>query len=243
MKSVTLLQGKKVLLLGGSSGIGLATAKAAAAEGASVMIVSGNPGRLNSALKELPDSATGQVVDLSREEAIINFFATTGTFDHLVYTAGEPISISSLSESSIDAARRYFNIRYWGAVAAVKYGASHINPGGSVVLTSGIASQRPGKGWSLGASICSAMEGFTRAMAVELAPVRVNIVSPGVVRTGLWNSMNERDREVMFQSVAGQLPVQRIGEAADIAATYLHLMQQSYSTGQVITVDGGAVLV
>jgi NAD(P)-dependent dehydrogenase (short-subunit alcohol dehydrogenase family) len=236
------LNGKKVILLGGSSGIGLATAKAAAEEGATIIIVSSNQKRIDEALKHLPESSAGYVVDLSKEENIKAFFNEVANFDHLIYTAGENINLGIINETELEFAKQYFNIRYWGAFTAVKYAHQKLNKGGSITLTGGIASQRPGKGWSLGASICAAMEGVTRAMAVELAPIRVNLVSPGVVKTNLWNSLSDQDREGMYEGGAN-LPVGRVGEAEDIAQTFLYLMKQNYGTGQVITVDGGAVLV
>ena len=237
------LVGKRVVLPGGSSGIGLATAKAAASVGAQVIIASSNQHRIDQALTELPAGSEGYRVDLTNEQDIINFFDRIGKFDHLVYTAGEGIKVSNLADTQLEEARTYFNIRYWGACMTVKYGYPHISKDGSIVLTSGIASQRPNTGWSLGASICAAMEGFGRAMAMELAPVRVNIVSPGVVKTNLWSGMSEADRESMYNQIGNSLPVKRVGEAEDIAQTYLYLMRQPFSTGQVVTVDGGAVLV
>jgi NAD(P)-dependent dehydrogenase (short-subunit alcohol dehydrogenase family) len=240
---IPALTGKKVIVLGGSSGIGLATAKAAAAEGAQVSIVSGNRQRIDKALAVLPANASGEVADLGDEAAIKQFFAEAGSFDHLVYTAGENIQLSDISETDTAAARNFFNVRYWGALATVKYAASHILPGGSINLIGGIASPRPGKGWGIAASICAAMEGFTRAMAIELAPIRVNLVAPGVVRTNLWNSLSEQDREQLYTSVGSKLPVKRVGEAEDIALTYIYLMKQQFATGQVLVVDGGAVLV
>jgi len=237
------LAGKKVVVLGGTSGIGLATATAAADEGAQVTVASSNPARVEQALKQLPASAAGKVVDLSREDEIEKFFRTIGTFDHLVYTAGENISISEVAASDVDFARQYFDIRYWGAYRAVKFGASSITAGGSITLTSGIAAARPGKGWSLGASICSAMEGLTRALAIELAPTRVNIVSPGVVKTDLWLSLDAATREQLYKATGEALPVKKVGESDEIAQTYLYLMKQTYSTGQVVIVDGGGVLV
>jgi NAD(P)-dependent dehydrogenase (short-subunit alcohol dehydrogenase family) len=87
------------------------------------------------------------------------------------------------------------------------------------------------------------MEALTRALAVELAPIRVNAVCPGVVKTELWRGMTEADREAMYRDVGQKLPVGRVGEAEDLAETYLYLMREAYSTGQVIVVDGGAVLV
>jgi NAD(P)-dependent dehydrogenase (short-subunit alcohol dehydrogenase family) len=87
------------------------------------------------------------------------------------------------------------------------------------------------------------MEGFTRAMAIELAPIRVNLVAPGVVRTNLWNSLSATDREQLYTSVGNSLPLKRIGEAEDIALSFIYLMKQQFATGQVLVVDGGAVLV
>src|SRR5258708_2590256 len=237
------LSGRKVIILGGSSGLGLATAKAAAAEGAKVMIVSGNRQRIDQALTELPKDSEGYAADLSKEKNIAAFFEKTGNFDHLVFTAGENISLPAICDAEIDKAREFFTIRFWGAFAAVKYGAPLINPGGSINLTSGIASTRPRKGWALASAICGAMEGFVRAAAVELAPIRVNSVVPGVVRTNLWNSMAEADRDNLYKTVGDSLLVRRVGEAEDIAQTFLYLMKQPFGTGQNIVIDGGAVLV
>jgi len=237
------LANKKVLILGGSTGLGLATAKAAAAEGAIVTIVSKNPGRLAEAAQQLPPSATTYSVDLSSEAAIQSFFDTFGKFDHLVYTAGENLSLSVIKDMDLADSRKYFDIRYWGAVAAVKYGAPHINTGGSVTLTSGIAAIKPTISWSIGSSICAAMEGFTRVMALELAPVRVNLVRPGLVRSNLWDSMDAGEKEKLFENFAQALPVKYVAEPEDVAQTYLYLMKQSYSTGQNVTVDGGALII
>jgi NAD(P)-dependent dehydrogenase (short-subunit alcohol dehydrogenase family) len=242
-KQMHSLEGKKVIVLGGSSGIGLATAIAASEEGAQVTIVSGNQNRLDEALKALPAGSLGVAVDLSKEANIKSFFETTGHFDHLVYTAGESLNINNISDVDIDKAKDFFTIRYWGAFAAVKYAAPFINEGGSINLTSGIASLRPGAGWSLGASICAAMDAFTRAMSVELSPIRVNNVSPGVIRTNLWNSFTEAERSAFYQSIGDSLLVKRIGEAEDIAQTFIYLMNQKFSSGQTLVVDGGGVLV
>lgn len=237
------LTGKKVVILGGSSGIGLATAKAAAAEGANLVIVSSNQQRINKALTELPQGSKGFAVDLTNEQQVQNFFTQLGGFDHLVYTAGESLQLITIADVAIADAQQFFNLRYWGAFTAVKYASPYINTGGSITLTGGVAGLRPGSGWSLGASICAAMEGFMRAMALELAPVRVNLVSPGVVKTNLWSNMTEADRENLYTGIGNTLPVKRVGEAEDIAQTYLYLIHQQYGTGQTIVVDGGSVLV
>jgi NAD(P)-dependent dehydrogenase (short-subunit alcohol dehydrogenase family) len=237
------LLNKRIILMGGTSGIGLATAKAAAAEGANVVVVSSSQQRVDSALAELPESAAGYAVDLSKEQNIKAFFDSIGNFDHLVYTAAENISLIYVNELELEKAHSYFNLRYWGVLASIKYGAPHINQGGSISLMSGIANPRPGAGWLLGASICGAIEGLTRAMAVELAPVRVNAVSAGVVKTNLWNSIPEADREAYYKSVGDSLLVKRVGEAEDIAQAFTYLMKQQFSSGQILITDGGTVLV
>lgn len=239
----TSLSGKKIILLGGSAGIGLATAKAAAAEGANVIIVSSNQQRIDKALTGLPAGSKGYAVDLSKEENIKTFFENIGSFDHLVFTAAENLKLDVIAETDIAQAQSFFNLRFWSMFAAVKYGSKNINPGGSINLTGGIAGLRPGKGWSVASSICSAMEGFVRAMAVELAPIRVNSVVPGVIKTNLWDSMSPADREALYQSTANTIPVQRAGEAEDVALTFIYLMKQQFGTGQNIVVDGGTVLV
>jgi NAD(P)-dependent dehydrogenase (short-subunit alcohol dehydrogenase family) len=233
---------KRIVVLGGSSGIGLATAQAAAQDGANVVIVSSRKDRIDAALTTLPAGTEGHVVDLADRDATQALFARVGGFDHLVFTAGEPLQLGTLATTDVDTAQRFFTLRYWGAYCAAKYGSAGIRKGGSIVFSSGIAGQRPQAGWSLGASICAAMEGLTRALAVELAPIRVNIVSPGVVRTALWANMAEADREAMYQRLANSLPVGHVGNAEEIAQAYLYLMRQSYSTGQVLVVDGGAAL-
>ena len=233
------LQGKRIVVLGGGSGIGLAVAQAAASEGAAVVIASSRRARVDEALKTLPEGTEGHALDLADEPAVRALFARIGRFDHLVFTAGESLQLDRLASTEVEAARRFFGLRYWGAYLAAKYGSSSIREGGSIVFTSGIAGQRPRPGWSVAVSICSAMEGLTRALAVELAPIRVNIVSPGVVKTPLWAGMAEADREAQYRQTAERLPVGHVGEAGEIAKAYLYLMRQSCATGQV----GGAVLV
>jgi NAD(P)-dependent dehydrogenase (short-subunit alcohol dehydrogenase family) len=237
------LNGKRVVVLGGTSGIGLAVAEAAARAGATPVVASSNPARVQAALAGLPEGTEGHTLDLLDEGAVRDFFARIGAFDHLVYTAGEALQIGPLAETALAGARTFFELRYWGALTAAKYGTPLIRPGGSIVFTSGIAGARPQAGWALGASICSAMEGLTRALAVELSPLRVNLVSPGFVRTPLWSNISEEQREAMYAAAGARLPVGRVGEAEELAEAYLFLMRQGFATGQTFVVDGGGVLV
>ncbi|MGY0035620.1 SDR family NAD(P)-dependent oxidoreductase [Pedobacter sp. NJ-S-72] len=205
-----VLHGKKIVIIGGTSGIGLATAKAAASKDATIIVLSSNQDRINKALSELPENTIGYAIDVTDETQVKNVFEKIGFFDHLIFTAGENLQLGDLKDTQLENARKFFDVRYWGAFTAVKYASSYINPKGSIVLTSGIASNRPGKGWSLGASICSAMEGFTRAMAIDLAPIRINIVSPGVVKTDLWSGMSSDRREEMYSQIENSLPVKKV---------------------------------
>lgn len=234
---------KRVVIVGGSSGIGLAVAEKAALQGAEVVIVSSNAARVQQAIQSIGGEARGQAVDVSDEKAVESFFTNVAAFDHLVFTAGDSLQLHGLADTDLKQARRAFELRYWSALAAVKYGSPHIRKGGSVVLTTGIAGRRPRSGWVIAASVCGTIEALTRALAIELAPIRVNAVSPGVVRTNLWQNMNSSEREQLFESVGKRLPVGRVGEAHDIAQAYLFLMKEGFATGQTVVVDGGTVLV
>lgn len=237
------LSKQRVVVLGGSSGLGLAVAQQVVAQGARAVIVSSNADRVKEAAATLDGKAEGHTLDLSKEEDIQRFFQRLGDFDHLVFTAGDTLQLNELVTTDLEKGRHAFELRYWAVLAAVKYACAHIREGGSIVLTTGTAGERPLKGWTLAASVCGAIVSLTRALAVELAPIRVNAVSPGVVRTNLWKNMQEHEREGMYESVGKTLLVGRVGKACEIARAYLFLMQEGYSTGQTVVVDGGGVLV
>lgn len=237
------LKGKRVVLLGGTSGIGFATAEAAAQEGAAVVVVSSRQENVDRAVSRLGEVAEGHAVDLSSEEQVRAFFSGIGEFDHLVFTAGESLQLETLSNIDMESARRMFNLRYWGAYMAAKYGSPRIRQGGSIIFASGTASVRPQKGCTVAASLCGAIEALTRALAVELSPLRVNTVSCGLMRTELWDSIPEEARNAMYESAGRALPVGRIGEPEDAAEAFVYLMREKHATGQIVVVDGGAVLV
>jgi NAD(P)-dependent dehydrogenase (short-subunit alcohol dehydrogenase family) len=239
----TWLENKRVVVLGGSSGIGLEVARQAVALGAEAVVASSNAQRVQQAVTSLGGKAEGHPLDLADEQAIQTFFQNLGDFDHLVFTAGDSLQLNELRGADLKKARGAFELRYWGALAAVKYGTPNIRKSGSIVLTTGIAGRRPQKGWVFGASVCGAMDSLTRALAIELAPIRVNAVCPGFVRTNLWQKIPEQEREAMYETVGKKMPVGRVGEASEIARAYLFLMQEEFSTGQIVVVDGGAVLV
>ncbi|MFM0351653.1 SDR family oxidoreductase [Paraburkholderia sp. RL17-347-BIC-D] len=233
------LKDKRIVILGGSSGLGFATAKAAADEGALVVIASSSQAKIAKAKENLPSSAEGHVINLLDEASIKAFFGKIGAYDHLVYTAGDPLLVADQKDLSIEDAQRFFGIRYWGAFLATKYGAGQIREGGSIVLSSGMASRRPRKGLSVVSSVCGATEALGRALSVELAPLRVNVVCPGVVKTELWDSFPESVREATFQHAEENLLVKHAAEPHEVAEAYLYLMRGSFTTGQVVVSDGG----
>jgi NAD(P)-dependent dehydrogenase (short-subunit alcohol dehydrogenase family) len=232
----------RVVVLGGTSGIGFAVAAAAADEGAEVVVVSSMRSKVDNALAQLPSTATGQALDLNDPAKVRALFEELDVIDHLVFTAGEPLALMPLDTLDLDEARRFFGLRYFGALAAIQAAAPHLRTGGSITLTSGSAAARGGAGWGIGASVCGAIESLTRSLAVELAPLRVNAVAPGVVRSPLWQGMDDTDRERMYEQTGAGIPAGRVGEVEDVARAYLYCLTQSWATGTVQHIDGGTVL-
>jgi NAD(P)-dependent dehydrogenase (short-subunit alcohol dehydrogenase family) len=233
---------QRVVIIGGSSGMGLATARAAAAAGAAVTIGSADPERLKTALASLPATSDGAVLDASVEADVAAFLSRAGEVDHLVYTANTPPRPRLLADLPLSEARQAFEVPFWGAVAAVKHAAPRIRPGGSIVLTSGTIGVRPMPGAALAASGAGAIEALARGLAVELAPVRVNAVRPGAIRTPMYDLLPEPQREAVFAAVAERTLTKTVGEADQIAAAHLYLMENRYVTGTILTVDGGSTL-
>jgi NAD(P)-dependent dehydrogenase (short-subunit alcohol dehydrogenase family) len=237
------LTGQRIVVIGGSSGMGLATARAAAAAGAFVTIASSRRERVDAALAELPaELCEGAVLDIRDEAAVADLFAKVGALDHAVFTAGDMPDRRALSDLPLDEARHGFDVRFWGAVAVAKHAAPRIRPGGSIVLTSGTIGVRPAPGSALASAGASATEGLVRGLAVDLAPIRVNAVRAGAFRTPLWDAIPEPQRAAVFESLAQRSLTQTMGEPEQIAATHLYLMDNAFVTGTVITVDGGLVL-
>jgi NAD(P)-dependent dehydrogenase (short-subunit alcohol dehydrogenase family) len=216
------LERQRVVIIGGTSGFGMATAKAASAEGASVIVASSKRANVDRALAELPAGVEGHVLDITQESAVADFFSAIGEFDHLAVTAGESLDLAEFTAVDLEGARRFFEVRFWGAVTAAKYAARRIKSSGSIILTNGIIGLCPQKGWVIAAGICGALEAVTRALAIELAPVRVNLVCAGIVRTELWRDLTEADRNGLFEKVGQALPVGRVGEPEDLAQTYVY---------------------
>ena len=235
------LKGRKIVIIGGSSGIGLATAQAAAAEGATVVIASRSRERLERAGAQIPGEPQIFTVDVRDSGSIQHLFDAVGEFDHLT-TPGNEGALGPFLELDVETARRGFDSKFWGQYQAARYGAPNIREGGSIVLVAGAYSQHPEPGAAAQASINSAIEGLGRALAVELSPIRVNVVSPGLVDTPRFDFLPEKQRTEMFESAARTLPAKRIAQPDDVAQTIVYLMCNPHATGNTLFIDGGLTL-
>jgi NAD(P)-dependent dehydrogenase (short-subunit alcohol dehydrogenase family) len=236
------LKNQRVLIIGGTSGIGFGVAQAVAERGGVPIVASRRQSSVQRALDGLPAGAQGLVLDVTDGDALAEAAAQIGALDHLVYTAGDALELTPLAATTREVVAGFLLTRFIGALDAVRLFAPTLAPGGSITLTSGTAAQTPGFG-VLPVSLCGAMNAATTALAVELAPLRVNAVAPGVVRTPLWDTVSDTDRQAMFDAAAQRLPLGRIGEVQDAALAYVYCMEQRFGTGVVLTVDGGTVLV
>ncbi|MFI8166033.1 SDR family oxidoreductase [Streptomyces sp. NPDC085931] len=238
---MTITSSSRIVVLGGTSGIGLAVARRAAATGAAVTIASSRAASVERALGQLPAGVVGRAVDAGSSDAVAAFLDEIGPFDHFAYTAGENLTGLPLADYTVDRASEFFGLRLFHALDAVRLAVPHLAPGGSVTLVSGTAAFKGGPGWTLGAAVSGAVLSAARSLAVELAPVRVNVVAPGVVRSPLWSGMSEADREGMYAGLAASLPLGRVADPDDAAKAFLALMDQDYVTGTVSIVDGGTL--
>jgi NAD(P)-dependent dehydrogenase (short-subunit alcohol dehydrogenase family) len=238
------LQNKRVVVIGGTSGIGLAVAQRALADGAGVVVGSSSAGKVAAANDKLQGSealALALAVDVKDEASVEAFFERVGAFDHLVFTAGDWSGFGGgpLEKLDVSRAASGFAVRFWGALTAIKHAQKRIREGGSVTLTDGMIAHRSRKGAALSTAIAGSIEHLTRALAVDLAPIRVNCVCPGAIRTDVWNVIPAEQREERLKRMTERLPIKRIGEPDEVAEAYLYLMRGGYTTGQVLRVDGG----
>jgi NAD(P)-dependent dehydrogenase (short-subunit alcohol dehydrogenase family) len=231
--------GRRVLVVGGSSGIGAAAARAFAGQGAEVLIASRSQARLDAALAAIGGQAHAAVLDTGDEAAVERFFAREGRFDHVVVSAAQTASgpVRALPLADAYAAMQS---KFWGAYRVAR--VADIAEGGSLTLVSGFLSVRPSKSSVLQGAINAALEALARGLALELAPVRVNAVSPGLIDTPLWSRLDEAARRATFEGAAARLPARRVGQAEDVARAILYLAGTPFATGSTVRVDGGGAI-
>ena len=236
------LHGKRIIIVGAGSGIGRSVAVAASRAGASVILA----GRKRDALEQTAALATGpahiSVFDAANEAEVEAFFAGTGAFDHLVSTISQGVT-APVSELRAADVQRAMNAKLWAPFFLVKHGKPHIDAAGSFAFFSGIRGPRPAPRSSITSLVNGGLEAFAKAMAVELGPIRVNVISPGIVDSGpFWSALGDEARQRMFSDFAQHSPARRVGLPDEQADAVLFAISNPFLTGAVIPVDGGALL-
>ena len=230
-----------VVVLGGSSGLGLATAQAALAAGAQVSIVGRNAEKVAAAAHGLGPQVRFAALDAGNHDELRSFLDSLDAIDHVVsFTGGQPAA--PVAEADHDMFVSAMDSRVWAARNACAIAAPRMGPHGSFVFCSGVSSFRPRAGRSAGAVATAGLEAFTRAMAVELAPLRVNAVCPGAFDTEVLRKAFGPNRDEAMARVSAALPLRRIGQPEELAHAVLFLMTNTYTTGTVLHVDGGFAL-
>jgi NAD(P)-dependent dehydrogenase (short-subunit alcohol dehydrogenase family) len=233
-----LLAGQKVVVVGGSSGIGLSTAELAKNEGADVIIASRNTDRLKTAAAQL--GAKAIPTDVTSDESVSQLFRQCGPVDHVVVTAAQ-LRTGPFKEVPMENVRATMEGKFWGAWRVAR--AAEIHAGGSLTLVSGFLSVRPRPAAAIVGAVNGALESLGRSLALELAPVRVNVVSPGIIDTPIRAAMPEAARNEMLAKAAAALPVGRVGVGDDIARQILTFMTVGFATGSIVYLDGGGLIV
>jgi NAD(P)-dependent dehydrogenase (short-subunit alcohol dehydrogenase family) len=232
-----MLAGKKVVVVGGSSGIGLSTAELARSEGAEVIIASHNPDRLNAAAAKL--GVTAIAADVTSDESIANLFKKCGPVDHVVLTAAQ-LRTGPFRTVAMEDVRATMESKFWGAWRVAR--SAEIRAGGSLTLVTGFLSVRPRPNSAIVGAANGALESLARSLALELAPVRVNAVSPGIIDTPIRAAMPEQARKDMLAKTAAALLVGRVGTGEDVARQILAFMTIGFATGSIVYLDGGALV-
>ncbi|NUM80347.1 SDR family oxidoreductase [bacterium] len=235
-----MIKNKTIVVIGGSSGIGLASAKLLAGKGAQIIIGGRTPEKIEKALRFIGMAATGHAIDMTQDESVANFFSKTEKIDHLVITAAGA-ELGNFLELDIKKAQSFFESKFWGPYRIVKYSAPLLAQDGSVTFFSGAASRRASPGFACGSAINAAVETLAQTLALELAPIRVNTISPGIVNTPVWDSITQ-DKQKLFSEMESKLPGKRVGEPSDIAHAVKFVIENQFITGTTLFVDGGYLL-
>ncbi len=229
--------GKRVLVVGGSSGMGEATAKLAAGAGAKVTIASRDHDRLAAAAKRVGHGVEPAILDATSDASVAKFFADRAVWDHVVISAGAG-GRGSIKELDIAAAQAAMDGKFWASFRVAK--AATIAEDGSLTFVSGGLSQRPAAGASVIAAINGALERMSIGLALELAPVRVNTVSPGPVDTPMWDRYGPDQKKKFLDGAASRVPLKRVAQPEEIAEIVLFFMTNRFVTGTVVPLDGGS---
>lgn len=235
----------KTLIIGGASGIGFAVASALADRENELVLAGRNNEKLESARQLLNGRAAAvstRQLDVSNEAEVIALSHVLGDVDNIVFTAGSYAPGGFLSEIELTAARLAFDTKFWGSIYTARHLSGNIRPRGTLTLTSGFLARRTLSGTLVKSTMNAAIESAAKVLAKELAPLRVNVVSPGLTDTEAYAGMDPKAREKMLQTAAENLPVKAYGRAQDIAKGYLFVLDNPFVTGTVIDIEGGALI-
>jgi NAD(P)-dependent dehydrogenase (short-subunit alcohol dehydrogenase family) len=236
------LKNKNVIIIGGSSGIGLSVATLAHQVGAHVIITSRNAGRAAATATTLGSTVKGVSVNVDDEASVNNFFKAIDSVDH-IYIAAGGTKLGNVTDGLLEENMQSFNTRLLGSLRVVRAAADKIKPNGSVVFTGGVSTDRPITGaWVSGLGTASA-EQLARVLVMELPNIRFNAVAPGYTDTPMWDGIMGSNKQVALASVAEKLPVRKIASPEEVASAVIFLMSNASITGEVIHVDGGARLI
>ncbi|KAK5655678.1 hypothetical protein OQA88_5611 [Cercophora sp. LCS_1] len=254
-KYINKLASRRILILGGTSGVGFAVAQAALEYGAIVTISSSNPAKLERALSRLDSAnANGAVCDLADTDkieenlvALFNFATSNGQYklDHVVFTAGDALKVTPVSEATPEAVTKASVVRFVAPVMVAKVMRVFVKESheASLTLTGGTNSVKPMRDWSIIAGVGTAVEGLVRGFAVDLRPVRVNGIVLGAVHTELFDSIGQGEQlEAMLDKFRRETLTGTVGRPEDVAEAYLYVMRDSFVTGSLISTDGGRLL-
>jgi|TARA_Y100000310_G_scaffold337045_1_gene423109 NAD(P)-dependent dehydrogenase (short-subunit alcohol dehydrogenase family) len=235
------LENQNVVVIGGTSGIGLATAIAATEHGANVWAASRSEETIAKAKNTAPDSIRFSALDTHDVNGLRELFAEIGTIHHLVSAAtGANRTMAPFMEQTAEQFSEAFN-KFWGYTNVVRAGVPHLSEDGSVVLVSGVPARKCNPGMSAISCVGNAVEGLGRALALELAPKRVNVVAPGIIDTAMFDRMGD-GKAAAFAQMSQNIPLKRVGQANEVANAILFLMTTPFVTGTTIDVDGGQLL-
>jgi NAD(P)-dependent dehydrogenase (short-subunit alcohol dehydrogenase family) len=235
------LLGQTVVVIGGSAGIGLETARRARAEGAEVIITGRDPDRLARAAGDLGarDTAVFDATDFARLEEF--FTGLSSPIDHVMVTAGAPY-YAPLADIDLAKARHNLDAHLFLPVQVARHATTSVRPGGSVVFMGGTGARRPTIGFALAAAGTAALPALTANLALEIAPVRVNLIAAGFVDTPLSASLLGERLDHRREHLRATLPIRRVVQPADVAALAVHLMANTALTGATYDIDGGQQL-
>lgn len=233
---------ERVVVVGGTSGIGLATAQRLVDGGREVVVVGRDETKLAAALDQLGKNASGHAVDARDHAAVTNLFAELGTVDHVVVTVTGPSGLTPFASIPSSHVQDHVDGKLIAHIAVAQAALPVLRKDGSITFVTAISSGGAMPGTAALAAVNASVEAMVPVLAVELRPLRVNAVAPGVIATPWWNFMPDDVRAETFSSFAAGTPAGRVGQPEDVAHAIGFLIDNTYTTGVVLRVDGGARL-